>query len=71
MMSALTEIERKNMYNRRLFLTSDGLSDNMKIKFFNIIKKKPEETKILYIPTAGIATDSAREGLQENIFFTY
>lgn len=53
MMSALTEIERKNMYNRRLFLTSDGLSDNMKIKFFNIIKKKPEETKILYIPTAG------------------
>lgn len=51
------------MYNRCLFLTSDGLSDNMKINFFNIIKKKPGETKILYIPTAGIVTDSAREGL--------
>ena len=31
--------------------------------FFNIIGKCPEEVKILYIPTAGIGTDGAREGI--------
>lgn len=51
------------MNNRHLFLTSGGLTENMKTSFFNIIGKSPEEVKILYIPTAGIETDGAREGI--------
>ena len=31
--------------------------------FFNIIGKCPEEVKMLFIPTAGIETDGAREGI--------
>ena len=34
----------------------------MKKKFFDIIGKCPEDVKVLYIPTAGIETDGAREG---------
>ena len=33
------------MNNRHLFLTSDGLTKNMKTSFFNIIGKRPEEGK--------------------------
>ena len=51
------------MNGRNLFLTSCGLSSDMKKKFFDIIGKRPEDVKVLYIPTAGIETDGAREGL--------
>ena len=51
------------MNNRHLFLTSSGLTKDMNISFFNIIEKRPEEVKILSIPTAGIETDGAREGI--------
>ncbi len=51
------------MNNRHLFLTSSGLTKGMINSFFDIIRKCPEEVKILYIPTAGIKTDSAREGI--------
>lgn len=50
------------MNNRHLFLTSSGLSDRTKKMFADIIKKSLEEMRILYIPTAGYETDSAREG---------
>lgn len=50
------------MSRSNLFLTSSGLSDDMKKKFFDIIGKRPEDVKVLYIPTAGIETDGAREG---------
>ena len=50
------------MGRSNLFLTSSGLSDDMKKKFFDIIGKRPEDVKVLYIPTAGIETDGAREG---------
>lgn len=50
------------MSRRTLFLTSSGLSNDMKKKFFDIIGKSPEDVKVLYIPTAGIETDGAREG---------
>ena len=50
------------MNGRHLFLTSCGLSSDMKKKFFDIIGKRPEDVKVLYIPTAGIETDGAREG---------
>lgn len=51
------------MNTRHLFLTSSGLTKDMINSFFNIIGKCPEEVKILYIPTAGIETDGAREGI--------
>lgn len=51
------------MNGRHLFLTSCGLSSDMKKKFFDIIGKRPEDVKVLYIPTAGIETDGAREGI--------
>ena len=51
------------MNGRHLFLTSCGLSGDMKKKFFDIIRKRPEDVKVLYIPTAGIETDGAREGI--------
>ena len=47
---------------RHLFLTSSGLSEPMKRKLFCLIGKTPKEVKVLYIPTAGIETDGAREG---------
>lgn len=51
------------MNKRHLFLTSSGLSSDMKSKLFEIVNKRAEDIKILYIPTAGIETDGAREGL--------
>lgn len=50
------------MNSRHLFLTSSGLTDKMVKRFVDIIGKKPKEMRILYIPTAGIETDEAREG---------
>lgn len=50
------------MNHRHLLLTSSGLSDSMNKIFFDIIGKSPKDLKILYIPTAGIETDGAREG---------
>ena len=51
------------MNGKHLFLTSAGLNDKMKEKFFDIIGKCPKDVKVLYIPTAGIETDGARESL--------
>lgn len=51
------------MSERHLFLTSGGLSNNMKQKFWDIVGKQPKDAKVLYIPTAGIKTDGAREGI--------
>ena len=41
----------------------DNGYDKMKEKFFDIIGKCPKDVKVLYIPTAGIETDGARESL--------
>ena len=51
------------MKKRCLFLTSCGLTDDMKKQFFDVIEKSPRETKILFIPTAALETDGAREGI--------
>jgi len=51
------------MKKRCLFLTSDGLTDDMKKQFFDIIGKSPRNAKILFIPTAALETDGAREGI--------
>ena len=47
---------------RHLFLTSSGLTKEMQETFFEVIGKKPAEARVLYIPTAGIESDDAREG---------
>ena len=47
------------MNGKHLFLTSAGLTDKMKEKFFDIIGKCPKDVKVLYIPTAGIETDGS------------
>lgn len=46
-----------------LLLTSCGLSNQMKKLLFDICGRKPEDMRILLIPTAGIESDEAREGL--------
>ena len=69
------------MKERQLLLTSSGLSETTGKIFFKAAQKSPEEMKILYVPTAGIETDGAREGFaiclhemlrmgirQENVF---
>ncbi|MBP5554835.1 MAG: Type 1 glutamine amidotransferase-like domain-containing protein [Lachnospiraceae bacterium] len=48
---------------RTLFLTSSGLSDSMKELLLNKCGKSFDELRILLVPTAGIETDAAREGL--------
>ncbi len=47
------------MNSKKLFLTSSGLSADMKKKFFDIIGKCPEDVKVLYIPTADRWSDFA------------
>ena len=51
------------MRGKHVLLTSSGLTNDLKKIFFDIGKKRPEDTKVLYIPTAGIKNDSAREGI--------
>ncbi|MBP5297744.1 MAG: Type 1 glutamine amidotransferase-like domain-containing protein [Lachnospiraceae bacterium] len=51
------------MKNRSIFLTSDGLSQASKVVFLEQIGKKADSIKLMVVPTAGILSDSAREGL--------
>ena len=51
------------MNKKYVFLKSDGLTDDMKKQFFNIIGKSPKDARVLFIPTAAIETDGAREGI--------
>ncbi|MBE5856979.1 MAG: peptidase [Lachnospiraceae bacterium] len=51
------------MKNRSIFLTSDGLSQASKAVFLEHIGKKTDSIKLMVVPTAGILSDSAREGL--------
>ncbi len=51
------------MKNRSIFLTSDGLSQASKDAFLEQIGKKADSIKLMVVPTAGILSDSAREGL--------
>lgn len=57
------DTERKYHMNRSIFLTSCGLSDKMKDSLLDVCGKAPEDLKVLLIPTAGIESDGAREGL--------
>lgn len=50
------------MGKRNIFLTSNGLSNNMKNLFIKQVGKNADEIKVLFVPTAGIGNDGAREG---------
>ena len=51
------------MKSRSIFLTSDGLSQTSKAVFLEQIGKKADSIKVMVVPTAGILSDGAREGL--------
>ena len=51
------------MKNRSIFLTSDGLSQASKAVFLEHIGKKTDSIKLMVVPTAGILSDGAHEGL--------
>lgn len=53
---------------KKLLLTSAGLSDSLKELFFKQIKKKPQEIKIIFIPSSSTVNDGAREGLSVCMF---
>lgn len=53
---------------KKILLTSAGLSENLKKLFFTQIKKKPQEIKIIFVPSALTDSDGAREGLLLGIF---
>ena len=48
---------------RTLFLSSNGLNENTSTVFWNSIKKKPVDTKVVFVPTAANGNDGAREGI--------
>lgn len=48
---------------RTLFLSSNGLNERTAKLFWKCIGKEPQHTKVIFVPTAAIETDSAREGI--------
>lgn len=48
---------------RTLFLSSSGLNENTAGVFWECIKKGPTNTKVIFVPSAAVVNDSAREGI--------
>lgn len=48
---------------RTLFLSSSGLNENTAKVFWECIKKEPANTKAVFVPTAAVENDGAREGI--------
>ena len=48
---------------RTLFLSSNGLNERTTKLFWKCIGKEPQHTKVIFVPTAAIGKDSAREGI--------
>lgn len=48
---------------RTLFLSSNGLNERTAKLFWKCIGKEPQHTKVIFVPTAAIGKDSAREGI--------
>ncbi|MCX7950318.1 MAG: hypothetical protein N2509_09445, partial [Treponemataceae bacterium] len=53
---------------KKILLTSAGLTNNLKKLFFNHINKKPQEIKVILVPSSSTVNDGAREGLSICIF---
>ena len=48
---------------RTLFLSSSGLNESTTRVFWECIKKEPANTKAIFVPSAAVGNDSAREGI--------
>lgn len=48
---------------RNLFLSSGGLNERTTKLLWKCIGKKPEDTNVIFIPSAAVANDEAREGI--------
>ena len=48
---------------RTLFLSSNGLNERTAKLFWECIGKEPQHTKVIFVPTAAVVNDSAREGI--------
>lgn len=48
---------------RTLFLTSSGLNENTAKVFWECINKEPTDTRVIFVPSAAVGNDSAREGI--------
>ena len=46
---------------RTLFLTSSGLNDNTSYVFWDCINKDSADTKVIFVPSASIRNDSAKD----------
>ncbi|BCJ97763.1 Type 1 glutamine amidotransferase-like domain-containing protein [Anaerocolumna chitinilytica] len=53
---------------RRLLLTSAGLTKNLEVFFFDKIQKRACDIKVIFVPSASIMNDGAREGISLCIF---
>lgn len=56
------------MTEKKIYFTSNGLNDKSKKLFFEGIGKEPSEVRVIFVPTAGIATDGARESFAIGIY---
>jgi peptidase E len=52
---------------KKILLTSAGLTENMKKVFLAHIQKHPNDIKVIFVPTAAIVDDIAREGIAVGI----
>lgn len=48
---------------KTLFLSSSGLNENTTSVFWECIKKEPANTKVIFVPSAAVGNDSARESI--------
>ena len=48
---------------RNLFLSSGGLNERITKLLWKCIGKKPENTKVSFVPSAAVSNDEAREGI--------
>lgn len=48
---------------RTLFLSSSGLNEKTTKLFWKCIGKEPQKTKVIFVPSAAIGNDGAREGI--------
>ena len=48
---------------RNLFLSSGGLNERITKLLWKCIGKKPENTKVIFVPSAAVSNDEAREGI--------
>ena len=54
---------RDELLMKTLFLSSNGLNESTSDVFWKCIKKEPADTKVIYVPSAAVENDGAREGI--------